>query len=254
MEHQRYRHRDGGRPVLRRPFRCRGSPAGPSALHADPTSVLHSGQGILRDLPPGDPTAIGNGVRAYIIGDDALCEDGTYVCPNWATPTDGTTATAPVLSSDEATTFVGTNAGTVYAVETQTGAVRWSTPVGSPVTDAPALANGSLYVPTAGGDLVVLAAGGCGAPTCAPLWTAPTGSSITQQPAVAGGVVFTGSADGSLNGFDAAGCGGPICSPLWSASTGSEITGAPAVAHGGLFVGTADGRLVAYGLPPAPVP
>ena len=216
------------------------------------TAVLHSGQGIVRfDLPPFDPAAIGNGVRAYTIDADAICAAGTYTCPNWVTPTDGTRATPPVLSDDEATTFVGTDAGTVYAVDTQTGTVRWSAPVGSAVTDAPALAYGSLYVPTAGGDLVALAADGCGAPTCAPLWTAATGASVTQQPAAAGGVVFTGSADGALHAFDADGCGGPTCPALWSASTGSEITGAPAVALGRLFVGTADGRLVTYKVPSA---
>lgn len=224
----------------------------PPPLTLSSTSVLNSGQGILREPQPFDPDAVGNGVRAYTIGETALCEAGTYMCPNWATPTDGTTATAPVLSPDEATVFVGTDAGTVYAVDTHTGAVRWSAPVGSAVTDAPALAEGVLHVPTAGGDLVALAADGCGVPTCAPLWSASTGSPITQQPAVAGGVVFTGSADGSLNGFDAGGCEAPTCAALWSASVGSEITGAPAVSHGQLYVGTADGRLVAYALPSAP--
>lgn len=211
--------------------------------------VLDAGQGILADLPPGQPGVGGNGVRAFLFDADARCQaEPNYLCPNWATPLDGTTATVPVLSSDEATAYVGTDAGTVYAVDTATGAVRWSAAVGSAVTDAPALAHGSLFVPTASGGLVAVAADGCGAATCGPLWSATTGSRVTQQPAVAGGVVFAGSADGSLHAFDAAGCGAAACPALWSASTGSEITGAPAVSQGRLFAGTADGRLVAYEL------
>jgi outer membrane protein assembly factor BamB len=214
--------------------------------------LLHSGSGVLADLPPGDPAAGGNGVRGYALdGSTDVCpQNSTYTCPTWATPTDGTTATPPVLSDDEATTYVGTDAGTLYAVDTSDGAVRWTAALGSAVTDAPALAGGRLYVPTAGGDLAVLDAAGCGgATTCAPLWTAPAGSSITQQPAVANGVVFTGSADGSLHAFAAAGCGAASCPALWTATTGSAVTGAPAVSQGRLFAGTADGRLVAYALP-----
>lgn len=213
------------------------------------THVLHGGPGKTPDMEIDDPSV--NAVRGFTIEDDGVpCEaEPNYLCPNWATPTDGTTTTVPVLSDDETTAYAGTDAGTLYAVDTTTGEVRWSAPVGSAVTDAPALAHGTLFVPTAGGDLVALAADGCGAPACAPLWSAPTGSEITRQPAVAGGVAFTGSTDGSVAGFDASGCGAATCPPLWSASTGSEITGAPAVSQGRLYVGTADGRLVAYGLP-----
>jgi outer membrane protein assembly factor BamB len=119
------------------------------------------------------------------------------------------------------------------------------------VVASPALADGKLYVPTTDGDLVVLAADGCGAATCSPLWQATTPGPIRQQPAVAGGVVFTGSADadGTVAAFDAAGCGAASCPSLWEAGTGSEVTGAPAVAAGRLYVGTNDGFLYSFGLP-----
>jgi outer membrane protein assembly factor BamB len=203
--------------------------------------IVHAGEGIL-DLNSSVPVA-GNGIRGYSIASTQVCL-GAYTCPSWATPIDGTTATAPVLSDDESIAYVGTDAGTVYAVDTATGAIQWSAPAGSAVTDSPALADGSLFVPTALGDLVVL-----GQATGAPLWSSATGSRITQQPAVAGGVVFTGSADGTVRAFNAAGCAASVCGQLWADSTGSEITGAPAVNQGQLYVGTADGRLIAYGLP-----
>ena len=168
-----------------------------------------------------------------------------------------TGATAPVLSADESTLFVGTGFGgpghTLYALDTATGSIEWTADVGAGVAAAPALADGLLYVPTTDGDLVVLDADGCGAATCAPLWSAAaTGSSMAQQPAVAGGVVYTGSVDGSVHAFAAQGCGVATCAPLWSASTGAPIVGGPVVSGGRLYVVSAtdfaSGRVVAYGL------
>ena len=162
-----------------------------------------------------------------------------YVCGTWATPLDGA-PTAPVIGADETVLYVGTGAGTVYAVDAATGAVLWTAPAGAGVSGTPALAGGRLYVPTAAGELRVLDAA-----TGAPLWSASTDGGA-RQPAVAGGVVFTGSASGQLHAFAAAGCATPPCDPLWSTSTGSAITGAPAVSNGRLYVGTADGRLISY--------
>jgi outer membrane protein assembly factor BamB len=238
----------------------------PSAGWSGTIDVLSPGQGFaspmtlgterayqggpgLMPQPGGNPTRA-NGVRAYPVATPGEpCPTATFLtCPMWSTPVDGSSATSPVLASDESTVYVGTGAGTLYALDAATGAVQWTAAVGAAVTDAPALAGGNLYVPTADGDLVVLAAGGCGAATCSPLWQAATGSSISVQPAVAGGVVFTGSGDGTVAAFDAAGCGAATCPSLWTSDVGSAVTGAPAVSAGRLYVGTA-GFLYAYGLP-----
>ena len=121
----------------------------------------------------------------------------------------------------------------------------------STVADAPAVAGGRVFVPTSGGELAVLAAGGCGSATCAPVWTGSTGSAVTVQPAVAGSgagaVVITGGADGGLDAFPAAGCGAATCAPSWSGAAGAPITGAPAVSNGRVYVGTEAG-IVAFGL------
>jgi outer membrane protein assembly factor BamB len=214
--------------------------------------VYHTGRALLTTTP-GDPS-VGNGIRMFDYDRPPSCYAGStpYLpCPTWATGLDGSTATSPVIGPGEDTLYTGTDAGTVYAVDVTTGAVRWTASVGAEVTAAPALADGTLFVPTAGGELVALAASGCGAPTCAPLWSAPAGSELTVQPAVAGGVVFTGSADGTLGGFAAGGCGAATCEPLWTAATGSRVTGAPAVSDGQLYVGTQDGRAIAYAPAPA---
>lgn len=199
------------------------------------TQLFHAGIGT--------GTAPANGVRAFPT-------TGTGGGAAWSTPIDGTDATTPVLSLDGTTVFVGTDAGTVYALATAGGTVLWSAAVGTAVTASPALADGTLYVPTAAGPVVALTANGCGAATCTPLWSTTQASPSTVQPAVAAGVLFTGSDDGQVAAYDAAGCGQATCPAVWSDATGSRITGAPAVTSGRLFVGTQDGRLIAYTRPP----
>lgn len=219
---------------------------GPGQTEPVPTTVgaggfFHAGNGLV-DAVSDD---VGNALRWYRIDPPLPCSwFPGGMCPSRVTRLDGTDATRPVVSADGATVYVGTDVGTVYGVDAGTGAIEWSTGVGSAVVDSPALANGHLYVPTEGDGLVVLDAA-----TGASTWTGGTdGGAVTEQPAVAGDVVYVGTADGGVLAFDAGGCGTGTCSPLWSDGLGSDITGAPAVSNGQLFVGTADGRLVAYGL------
>lgn len=221
-----------------------------AAVTLGPAGVYQAGQGILDFSNPGSPT-FGHGVRAWPLTQPAQCgPSNSFACPMWATPIDGTGATTPVLGPGETTLYTVSNVGTLHAVRAADGAVLWTAPLGAAPTDAPALADGILYVPAADGRLVAFAADGCGAATCGSLWAATgnAGARISEQPAVAGGVVFTGWSDGTVHAHDAAGCGAAICTPVWSAIVGSPISGAPAVTGGQLYVGTQDGRLVAYGL------
>lgn len=208
-------------------------------------------------------TSMGNAVRALPrrfgqVVHDRVCGADWYQCPIWATPVDGTAWTEPVLTEDQATVFVGTDAGTLYALDTADGAIRWTASLGAAVTAPPALAGGVLYVPTGDGQLVALAAGGCGAVRCGRLWWGVTGGRVDVQPAVAGGVVFTGSVEGWVKGFATAGCadravadqavgdGRHRCDARWKYKLDSAISGAPAISGGRLFVGTAAGTLVAF--------
>jgi outer membrane protein assembly factor BamB len=195
---------------------------------------------------PGDPTT-GFGVRAYSLSSlvNTCGSSGTESCPQWVTPVDGSVAGPPVLVDGGTTVLVGTDAGTVSALDGDSGAVRWSTPVGAAVTAEPALADDVLYVSTASGQLVAV-----DATDGTVLWRGDTGSgeAISAQPASAGGVIFTGSADGRVSAFDASGCGAATCDTLWSTSTGSGPTSTLAVSNGQLYVAGGDG-LTAYRLP-----
>jgi hypothetical protein len=191
------------------------------------------------------PPTFGNGVRNYPNADQGTNCVLDYMCPGWAVPVDGQSATPVVLGPGEEILYTVTDIGTVYAINSD-GTTRWTASVGAPVSETPALANGWLYVPADDGRLLVFSADGCGTPTCAPVWSAATGSRISAQPAIGGDVVFTASADGSVHAFAAAGCGATTCTDLWSTEIGSEVTGAPAVSGGLLYLGTADGRLIAF--------
>jgi outer membrane protein assembly factor BamB len=175
--------------------------------------------------------------------------------PNVWTQLDGA-PTTPVASSDEATVFVATDAGTVYAVEAATGAVRWTSALGSPITHRPALTPDALYVVTGAGELVTLDPAGCGEPACDPVASTTLHGAPAAAPAVAAGVVYAASAGGAIEAFAAdqldsdSNRDGHSPEPLWSTSVGAEITGGPIVTGGRLLVGTDDGRLVAF--EPAP--
>jgi PQQ-like domain len=186
-------------------------------------------------------------IRAYSLttADNTCGTSGTETCPVWSTTPDAnaTLVGHPVLANGGETVYVGTNAGTLFALDGTTGAVQWSATVGV-MAAPPALGNGVLYVPTSSAGLVALdAASG------SVLWTGVTASSIGVQAAVAGGVVYAGSADGVVRAFDAAGCAEDTCGSLWAAATGAAITSPPVVSNGQLYVGTADATIVAYRLP-----
>jgi hypothetical protein len=171
----------------------------------------------------------------------------------WETRIPGGQVSRAVLDAGETTVYVTGKQG-VFALDAATGALRWSSPLVPAHNVPPSLAGDMLYVPTADGDLVALAAGGCGSAACAPLWVGPgSGSSgpvgFYRQAAVAGGLVFTAWDDGSIDSYPAAGCGAASCPALWSTTTGSTIVSSPVVAGGRLYVTTADFRLIAYGLP-----
>jgi outer membrane protein assembly factor BamB len=214
---------------------------GPPTIGAD--RVYHAGVGR-NSTEPGTGTT-GNGMRSYSITPPPECGSGVNPdrCPAWATPLPGTSASPPVIGAGGATIYTATDTGTLYAVDATDGTILWSAPLGTRA-GTPALADGSLFVPTDTG-LHVLDADGCGADECAPIWTAGT-VAHSGQPAVAGGVVFAKGA-GGLHAYAAGRCGAATCPSIWSTSPGSGITTGPVVTGGQLYVGTADGRLIAYG-------
>jgi outer membrane protein assembly factor BamB len=132
--------------------------------------------------------------------------------------------------------YIGSEDGSLYVFNAQTGAQLWSAATGSSIGSSPAVANGVVYVGSDDDSLYAF-----NVQTGAKLWSAATGSSITSSPAVANGVVYVGSDDDSLYAFNA-----QTGAKLWSAATGNSITSSPAVANGVVYVGSDDGSLYAF--------
>lgn len=199
-----------------------------------------------------DPPVNVTGVRAFPLTPPAACDVppegvplGPLPCPLWATPTPGTPVTSPVLAPDESVLYVGTDDGTLLALDAADGHVRWSVALGAAPSADPAVAEGWVYVTLDDGDLVALPAGGCGgAATCEVAWRADVGGAGVQ-PAVAGGLVFVGTDAGHVVALRASGCRRPTCRPLWRHDFGAPVTGAPAVSNGRLYVGVSPDRVEA---------
>jgi outer membrane protein assembly factor BamB len=138
----------------------------------------------------------------------------------------------------------------VTVLAAATGEVRWTAELGAATVGPAAVAGDTIVVGTADGRLVALAAGGCGATTCAPLWEVPLGAAASAPPIVIGDAVLLGSAANDVVAAPAAGCGAASCPAVASIPTGpSAKTGGPIYDRGRVLVGTADGQVVALALP-----
>ncbi len=163
------------------------------------------------------------------------------------------TATSPIYSSPavaDATVFVSSYDGNVYAIDEYSGLTKWSVPTGQFITSSPAVSNGVVYIttacPTASGQPFSCKSGSVYAldeQTGSLVWQRVDGSPITSSPLVDGGKVFYGTitlGNGQVFARDAAtGIGGPIAY-LSDAVSLSSL----AVDSGRLFVGQVDGAVV----------
>jgi outer membrane protein assembly factor BamB len=181
----------------------------------------------------------GESVMAFDLGAGCPAVGTGRPCPTvWATPLDGT-ASQVVVGEDDRTIFVGTSAGTAYALDGDTGAVVWATPLGhGSIAQSPALAHGVLYFGTAEG-AVVAVDGDDGSVQWSGTASAG-GQPVTAQPVVAGDVVYVGSSD-AVHAFALDG------SDRWHAGLLAPAEGL-AVAGGHLYL-TSGTRL--YGFAPA---
>jgi len=170
---------------------------------------------------------------------------------------------------------VGSDAGTVKALDTGSGEVAWSVELGSPISSSASVAQALVLVGTEVGTLFALDAksgeqvwsdfmgGAVASPTVADkvayvasafspdtpcnlralevasgklLWEASFVTAVVTSPAVADGLVFVGDDDGVLTALAAA-----SGQPLWKALHSGPIVGSPAVSGGRVFVGSAKG-------------
>jgi outer membrane protein assembly factor BamB len=171
--------------------------------------------------------------------------------------------------------YVGDDNGNLYAIDADTGALRWKLPTGSSVVSRPAVVDGTVYVGSSNEDVYALNAatgairwkrdtGGAvdsglavtdgvvyvgndnnevfalDAATGAVGWTRRTGDNVTTNPAVSGGTVYVGCEDDSVYALDAA-----TGAVRWRRTTGGQVNSSPAISAGVVFVGSDDGKVYA---------
>jgi len=175
----------------------------------------------------------------------------------WTFATGDRIVSSPVL--DDGVVYVGSDDGSVYAIDAATGRLRWQRRTGGPVASTPAIASGRLYVSSYDGKIYAL-----DVRTGEPLWKFATGGErrfeakglhgmlpkqqtiadpfdvFLSSPVVAEGSVYVGSGDGNLYALDAA-----TGEPRWTFRTGDVVHASPAFADGVVYVGSWDGDLYA---------
>jgi outer membrane protein assembly factor BamB len=151
----------------------------------------------------------------------------------WVLPAASTSECPPTVAGGLA--YIGSDDGTVYAVDATTGAPKWTFTTGGPVQSAPAVAFGIVFVGSYDGKVYAL-----NATTGAKIWSFNTGGDVVAAPTVDGGVVYVDSFSGSVDALAAS-----TGTPLWSFATGGMMLSSPAVSNGDVYVGSNDGNVYA---------
>ncbi len=225
------------------------------------------------------PTVQGRVV--YVTGGDVNALNASSGLPLWSVDPAARTGCNSQPAVDGAVVYASCGDGALYALSAATGATLWSYSNSGNDLNAPAVANGVVYVGDTNADTVHAIS----TTTHTQLWSYTTGARIDTTPAVANGLVYVSTFDGSIYALDAAtgaktwsfDLGGTVPSAispavangvvyvtssnevvyaldartgakLWSYSHGNTLQSGPVVANGRVYVGTGDGGLHAFGL------
>ncbi len=160
----------------------------------------------------------------------------------WSYPVKGPINTRPTVA--DGTVYFGSDDGKVYALDADTGNLRWSYPTtagpvdsspAGPVDSSPAVADGTVYF--GGGDSTVYA---LDADTGNLRWSYPTKGPVDSSPAVADGTVYFGSDDRDPRSGDAKvyALDADTGNLRWSYLTKESVNSSPAVADGTVYIGS----------------
>jgi outer membrane protein assembly factor BamB len=161
--------------------------------------------------------------------------DGTRA---WSTPTSSAVESSPAVSGPQL--YVGSDDGSVYDMNSNTGAVVWKTKLsgsvkGAPVVDA---ATGLVFVGDSSGAITALSTAN-GQIT----WSFGTGGPVTATPSLYNGIVYVGSTDG--NAYALSETNG---SKIWEASANGPVSAggivfAPETKYADYVVGSNTGNV-----------
>src|SRR5207248_197732 len=127
--------------------------------------------------------------------------------------------------------YSGSADGKLYALEADTGALRWRYDGAEPIDSTPAIYNGRVFFGTNGGRVVALDEQGTS------LWNFAPGGAINASPVVSDDAVFVASSNGRLSALDPA-----TGREIWFRTTSDAITSSPALDTTRLYAATERGR------------
>lgn len=149
----------------------------------------------------------------------------------WKYEADGPIYASPAVV--DGTVYLATGAGSIVALNAETGDEVWKHSTGGPLNSSPAIAGGMLFIGRSDGGVEARELG-----TGEVRWEFMTGARVISSPAVDGGVVYIGSGDGKLYALDA-GTG----RERWTYGTRGWISSSPTVFDDYVAIASFDGLL-----------
>ncbi|MEW5803499.1 MAG: PQQ-binding-like beta-propeller repeat protein [bacterium] len=155
----------------------------------------------------------------------------------WTCQTGGSVYSSPVTGVD-ATVYIGSSDGRIYALDPVSGSPKWSYQTGGNVYSTPGVsADGTVFVGSLDGMVYAIRAQDGGL-----RWSYKTGKEVYSSPAIGpDGTVYVGSLDDAVYALN------PESGSLkWSYQTGDDVYSSPALsADGTVYVGSMDGAVYA---------
>jgi len=119
----------------------------------------------------------------------------------------------------------------MYALDADTGTVKWKYTTHFYAKSSPAVSNGVVYIGSdLGNNMYAL-----DADTGAVKWKCKTGGDVDSSPAISNGVVYVGSKDDYVYALDA-----DTGAVKWKCKTGGDVDSSPAISNGVVYVGSKD--------------
>jgi outer membrane protein assembly factor BamB len=153
----------------------------------------------------------------------------------WTYPTGGPVRSGAAISGDGATLYIGSDDGTVYALDAATGRRTGTYPAGGAVSGV-AVAGNTLLVGSADRSVHAFTIGNLGVS-----WASPAaGARIVGAPTAGGGAVYVGSDDHYVYALDF-----DTGDRKWRRPTGGTTVAGPPQNTGVMWAGSLDGHLYA---------
>lgn len=166
----------------------------------------------------------------------------------WRVQTGGAIHSSPTVANG--VTYIGSEDGFLYAIDSVSGDVRWKFNAESPISSSAAIADGMVFVGGRDGRLwAVSEATGKSlwmmktGPDMPLAWGHESGDFITSSPTVIGDQLLFGSGDGYL--YCVARQTGNL---QWRFKTGGRVRSSPAADAGVAYIGSQDGQVYAVDL------